>query len=424
MASVIINSNRSIIVDGKITFIISMDGICNASWDAKNEPCSTSISRNSSKYQISGFGTPETPEWVSIRSKFEAAGIYWVGSPYYPGLEGAGHWMTQEDYNSPHFLGTLSWDEPDFNNITHTRMMEYYNGIKNADPNHPVIVNIMGKVTATSPSSLKYWQDTCDISMWDGYTFFAYKNSTTGQLYYTREQAIFAWEFDSFRHDMWDIGGNLNNLKNPTITVIQASGRESYGWYLLTPIEIRLLTFTAITIDVKGVVFWGYKAWGDATDQMGLVVNPPLFEDYNNQVKELQSLHDILTLPTESFRWDGYQSNNIVSLTGSYDTTLQPPFGTHSNFNWILKNDTTTGNKYLIAINKGTRSLTSTITISSLNNATATTIGNLGIGSAKSGRSIQLINNKFTDIFDAQTVNIYKLTSTSNCPPLQCNLVF
>lgn len=420
MANVVINPDKTISIDGKKTFPLLMWGVSNW-WNTKTgvpgyipESGQVSISKLKNAFDVSVDSGV-----VNDGNIHELEGMYYVGNP------------RNTNYSSPRYFGTMNWQEPDMagqwyfkgicagvdvqpvGNIacSHTEIGKIYNKLKSESP-LPVIQAIMG---VRGYSSLKFWQDVSDILIDDVYSYENYNSIKSGK---TRDKVAFWYELELFDHCLWDIGGNIASLKNPVIHNLNAIGIQVGTWWKLTAQEVREMVYLAITTDCQGLCFWGYKINMWSTLQAGLVVSPSELQIYINQALEIKTLNDILVLPTECNRWMKYKSNDIVTMTGTYNTTFTY-YGSpqsHSNFNWILKNDAQTGMKYLIVVNKGDRPISTAISISSITNADIQTIGTQTAGSGAAGRTSQIIGGVFNDTFDAHTVHIYQIGSVSPPP--------
>ncbi|MBU4017526.1 hypothetical protein KKF69_08705 [Patescibacteria group bacterium] len=416
-STVIINPDKTISINGVKTFPVGLYQIC-ASGDGDNyEPCSTSISKVKDKFYYSAdvWGTSSgSNEWRSVTDMFEAAGIYWEA---YESSSVPADYITK-----PHFLGWRLDDEPDCCSagdvISISEMENAYRAVKAKDPNHPALLNISG-VDAFYPSSLKSFANAADILSWDTYT---HKSSSL----WTRAQANFAWEQNSWQAGFEAYGdsnsantfNNVNDVGKPVWTILQASAE--WGWTLSAQ-EIRTLTYTAITLDIKGITYWSYKGYDSSASNNlpGLVKNAAELALYNTQAQELKSLNDILVSRTNSFRWDKHKSSDNVSFSNTYNVTLWRD-GPRSNFNWILKENETNDEKYLIVVNKGGTQITTTITIAELTGShNVTYLGTWASGSGRSTASdishkLTVNNGQFTDAFDPFAVHIYQICAAGD----------
>lgn len=419
MVSIVINSDKTISINGKKTFMVALWGVTNQ-WDSTTESASTSISKVKPPFMLHMGGVSRsapTEEDLAQITALENGGMYWLGNP------------GNTRYDTPYFFGTQLWQEPDLEGqwyypncntapegwvqCAHTETKKRYNNKKIVDPNHPIVLPIMGKVTPSSPSSFKYWSDTSDILTCDDWD---YTDNITGNR---RDLAVFFYEINIYDHLLWDANGSLDNIIRPVWIGILAAG-SSLSFYILSEKEMREQVYTAITLNCQGIAFWGYKTWESSTTQRGLVSNPTAFNVTKHVAEEVRSLNDILVLPTESYRWARFKSNDIVTLTGTYNTTVVSWGRTYNepNFNWILKKDPASGIRHLIVINKGNNSVTTTIKVSSSSyTGPIYLVGNQTSGSASFSRTVNASNGVFSDTFDPHTVHIYKIGGSAPSQP-------
>lgn len=426
---VIINPDKTINVNGKKTFPIFIYSICNPGYEIKGlvTPCDPS---KNSEFLFSGAGThPTNIKNLGYVSKFESAGVMYTIKP-------GGTDLTQAMLDSPAFFGSYNYDEPkpgsticpptDTYNDCVNRIDAVYREMKSERPGYPVILNHFEHMTTWAPHT--------DIISWDIYTIsknraetITTKASCESITYYwdtadakcyfwPRENAIYAYE--QWSEQNFFRGRDLNSVNPPVWAVVQANGLQegSSDAYRLVPVpkEARVNTYTAITMDVKGLGYWGYESTGseNATPEFpygtsGLYNNPSLHSYYKNLARELKSLNDILVLPTKDYSWH-YHSGTDVTFNKTLTRTVLGK--TRSNFNYILKQDI---NKlYLIVVNKDSRPISDVdITIAGLSGTmNAKTLGLTDAGSIP-GRTLPVTNGKFTDSFDGYGVHIYEVSS-------------
>jgi len=205
-------------------------------------------------------------------------------------------------------------------------------------------------------------------------------------------------------------GTELNKVSKPVWTYIQANiDAPSYGTLEPTKPEARCNTYTAITLDVKGVLFWGYLIGGDWTNTstvVGVYSNQTLAAYYNQIVGEIRYLNDILVLPTIDYSWH-YHPGTKVSFSKTLTKTVH--WQTVTNFNYILKQYGNTW--YLIVVNKDSRPI-SDVGITVIGPSGSMTVKTLGLetsGSGRAGRVLAANNGQFIDSFDGLAVHIYQI---------------
>jgi hypothetical protein len=187
------------------------------------------------------------------------------------------------------------------------------------------------------------------------------------------------------------------------------TGQDAAGVVPITASELRGIVYQTITQNMKGIAYFSYTLTApEGSAHKGLFTNPALAQVYRNQAAEINSLNDILVLPTIDYCWQYRQGTKV-----SFSNQLSGWSG-HRNFNYMLKQDGAT--TYLIVLNKDTRSVTTDITIQGLSGTmTAVTLGNSNAG-ATPGRSLPVMNGKFTDTFGSLAANVYKISGTITPP--------
>jgi len=407
MAIITINPDKTINIDGKKTFPVGMWSICAPYVPLTDCIKNVNINNNSMISNLTGNAAYRTdiviPGYNSKNILFTQEAWTWVQAD--PNII----------KNNIGFFGYNQWNEPvagsdRYANMTDAEMLadllRIYNLKKSDDPSHPVFLDHWEKMTK--------WLPYGDIMTWDCYTI-----SNHSWQDWVREDAIYAWEYMSWQN--YFQGTELNKVSKPVWTYIQANiNAPSYGTLEPTKPEIRANTYTAITLDVKGILFWGYLVGGDWTNTstvVGIYSNPTLAAYYNEIASEIRSLNDILVLPTLDYSWH-YHPGTKVSFSKKFTKTLHGLNMT--NFNYILKQNGNTW--YLIVVNKDTRPISDVgITIAGLSGSmTATTLGNIDAGSIP-GRTLPVTDGQFIDSFDGLAVHIYEIGSDIPCPPPQCD---
>ena len=407
MSVVTINPDKTISIDGKKTFPIGMSHICAPYYPLTNCVQNTNVNSNALFSELTGDSSYRTNV---VMPAYNSKNILFTEHA----------WTTTPDIikNNSGLFAYLQWDEPTLGSgiykdyTTEEQMLAHllksYNNKKTNDPAHPVIINHWTKMTK--------WLPYGDIMMWDTYTI-THHSWQVGV--WTREDAIYAWELASWNN--YFQGTELNQISKPVWTYIQANIDDpSWSGYEPTPQEARANTYAAITLDVKGIEYFGYMVMGDWSHVetiTGVYSNQTLAAYYNALMGEIQFLNDILVLPTLDYSWH-YHPGTKVSFSKKYTKNVY--WVDTTNFNYILKQD---GKKYyLIILNKDRRSISDvTVTISGLSGImTATTIGNIDAGSIP-GRTLPVTDGQFTDSFDGLAVHIYEIGSDIPCPQSQCD---
>jgi len=428
MATVTINPDKTMSIDGKKTFPVYMYYTCNAHFENNTgvEPCNPS---KNGEFLFSGGGASYQNFATNYNGKYEQSNEMYT-------LVGAQiNEIPQELINSNSFFGYYSKDEPVAGD--EDVLQSIYNRVKARDTNHPLILNVWSDMTK--------WIPYGDIISWDVYTIKkhrwseintknvceangAYWDPVDNKCYYwPREYSIYIYEQWSRQAD--SVGNTLANLQTvnkPVWAVIQGNGLPCCGGILVPiPKEVRANTYTAITMNVNGIGYWGYLSWGGPLTStpefpygtVGLYNNQILHQYYIQIAKEIIYLNDILILPTKDFSWHYRQGTGV---TFNKTLTVQTFYGQRTNFNYILKQSGIA--TYLIVVNKDTRPISDVgITIQGLTGSmTATTIGLSEAGSIP-GRTLPVTNGQFTDNFDGLAVHIYEIGSDIPCQPSQCD---
>lgn len=269
---------------------------------------------------------------------------------------------------------------------------------------HPVFLNIW--------HDAEHWLPYCDILSWDNYTF----GSGGWGIDWTRDDAVYAWEI------MAEINIFKTAITKPTMAVIIGLGKDFHSTapavlWPLTPKEMRCNTYSAICTGVQGIIVWSQyierTVNGIITD-VGLGTNLALHAYYSQLMRELKSLNDILTSSTLAYSFHGHIFNPVgVAFSNAYEKVVHNHAST--NFSYILKDGP--DGKYLIVVNKDTRPITTDIKIP-VQSGVATLLGMETTGSAKSGRTVPIIDSTIKDTFDGLAVHIYNLVEvTPPCTP-------
>jgi len=409
MAIITINPDKTISIDGKKTFPVKMTSIC-STYSGQIRTCQENIDINNNALYTNLPG--DTLFQTTLRQQLVENNMFFHKKAYQssePDADGLlFYWQPDEP--------TVGVDNyPITNTMTEAEILAIllsdYNRKNRDDPNHPVVLNHWTNMTK--------WLPYADIMAWDTYTFLIYQFKPW--VSWQREDSIYAWEMQSW--DAYFQGTELNQINKPVWTYIQAMGLDDLTWggQALTPQEARCNTYTAITLDVKGIMFFAYLAMGDWTHAetvTGLYANLSLATYYNQLMGELRIFNDILVLPTIDYHWT-YHNSTSVLFSKILTKTLTRWNKLQTNFNYILKQNGNT--LYLIVVNKDTRPISDVgITIQGLTGSmTATTIGLSEAGSIP-GRTLPVTNGSFTDSFDGLAVHIYQIEEEI-CPQSLCD---
>lgn len=394
--TVIINPDKTISVNGKKTFVLGLYGICHdwADGNAKPETCAQSVRRCSeflfdpTPGSVSSWDSPTDP-WLSAHNKV----MFCVKANAYNSF--------YHVVNNPFLFGYYQVDEPDgvSQGMTVTELSAIYNSCKLKDRTHPVVLNHWHKASV--------WYPYCDIFSWDNY----FIQDTPLESAYTRATCIFLWEARSYSNIVSQIAsGNLDNASKPVITGHQANvipytaGPHNYA--VPTRAEARCLAYTSITMGVKGIDWWNYSIpW--RTEDYGLMTNDQKLQEYIQLVKELKSINDVLVSPTVDKSYEYLKGTRVIF---SPNPTMTLEARNRQVLNYMLK--MLNNRYYLIVVNKSALLVSNiSVTISGLaGKGTAVTLGLETSGSARAGRSLQVVNGKFSDSFDPYAAHVYEIS--------------
>lgn len=385
-----IGQDKVLSVNGKKTFPVYIYQMCNGAFEIEGKvtPCTP---RNNKEFLFS-FNEYE-PMAKEQQSLYEREKIYFTIYGYNFSLDA----IPQSLIDSEYFFGWTNYDEPP--DSIKDKVLLSYNSMKARDPLHPVILN--------NWKNMVTWAPYGDIITWDTYTI----RSESSTAPWHREDSIYAYEVWSEQNFFKNT--NLNSINKPIWAVIQANGVPEGDRLVPTEKEARANTYTAITMDVKGIGYWSYEGWGSSiispnpNGTSGIYNNPQLHGYYLQLARELVSINDILVLPTKDYSWNFHKGFNV-----SFSKTLTKKVlsNTMTNFNYMLKQDGDT--YYLIIVNKDSRSIAGVnINIKGLTGTmTVTTLGLEDSGSGRAGRVLNVKNGKFKDSFDGYAVHIYQMS--------------
>ncbi len=429
MPTVTINPDKTISINGKKTFMTIMSDICNE-WVETKAPCSTGLSIMKNITMVLTYSNYEYTV-DKIAPLCQANGILFTR----PAWGGA---VSEPLRSHPNFFGYIQCDEPlsvstnPMSEATQAiceatkvrcngtgvwrdgkcyypdmtpHVRDTYNNLHTKDPGNPVILNLWEKML--------YWSPYCDIISWDSYPYiygFRYE--------WPRGQSLYAYEISSERN--FFKGTDPNTIKPSVFAFIQALGKPysegARSYYVLTPNEVRALTYTTICMDVKGILFW---SWSHA--DVGLSTNPILAAYYNQIAGEIKMINDVLVGETVAYKWYA-RNKNGSSVTFSATKTIVLNGKTINNWSYILKRGLD-GLLYLIVVNKDASPMSNiniNINITGLSSNVITTIGLETSGSSQARRILTMTDGSFTDSFDGLAVHIYQI-GEETCSPPQCD---
>ena len=416
MATVTINPDKTMSIDGKKTFPVYMYGVVNIGLDSVTEPALTSVQKNKDFLMTTG------QTWLDVQD----AGYQQIFENnrmmFTLGVRRASG-TPQSIIDSPMFFGWMNLDEPAPgvdevygcpSTFTEQECFDHvlavYNAFKSRDSNHPVMMNHW--------KDLQTWEACGDIISWDLYPFRDDEGWNKG--YFTRIDSMYAYEHYSWNNALKKV---ISSFSKPIWAVLEGYSQPIWdgGGQVLpaTPQEIRANTYLAITMGVQGIGYFLYKGWPMGIDgkTAGLFGNQTLHAYYCQLARELKGLNDILVLPTTDYSWE-YRKGTKVSFSETLTTTIL--WRTRTNFNFILKQSGST--TYLIIVNKSYNGISNiTISVSGLTDSSIKTLGLETIGSGRAGRVLSVNNGQFTDSFDGLAVHIYEIGSDIPCPQSQCD---
>lgn len=377
-----IDSDKVLNVNGKRIFPVYMYSICNTRYEMINavEHCDPS-SNKEFLFGMSGVSTIKEFNALNYKNLYEQALVYYTLNS----LEIDD--IPQYLIDSPYFFGYVQPDEP--SNDDMGKISDAYDKIKAKDQLHVILLNHY--------RDMVLWYPYTDIITWDIYPI-------RSGISFVREDAMYLYE--RWSDDYFFNGTNLNSIDKPVWAVVQANGVVFEDLLVPTRKEARCNTYTAITMDIKGIGYWGYKSYGGPDNTSGLYKNIELHKYYKQLAREIVSLNNILILPTLDYSWQYYQGTNVKFSRILIRQVLGEKF---TNFNYILKREGRI--YYLIVVNKDPRSV-SNVTLNITGIIGKMKIVTLGLekqGSGRYGRTILGVNGKFNDNFDGYAVHIYKI---------------
>lgn len=415
--SIVITPDNYFEFNGKKTFIVSVNWLCSPYADSvTGENCETSISKNPGFvvqiYQNSLGGTAHT----SLNNH----GIY---STY--DLEYGGDDIISSGWNNePYYLGFVQTDEPEIphgnakpNGYSDEELMTWFDWARTNDPQHYVWLTMCCRpANNTLAPGLKGMAKYADVLLYDTYP----KNSRIlGDWNVSMSDLLFSWEHEvNYLLYVAEEPADTSEVRKPVIPIIQANGVDLGDLEVMTNAEIRANAYLAVTTDVRGVAFWGYKTYfSPAITKPGFISNDSMRLFVNALAAELTSLNAILTLPTQAYSWEFKKDNIKVAFDPNPTKAVGGHYGTRQRqkLNYILKYNSATHSSYLIVVNKDVSAVNNIqISIDGLTGPmTATTLG-LATAGSNPGRVLPVNDGTFSDSFDGYAVHIYEIRANGS----------
>lgn len=314
-----------------------------------------------------------------------------------------------------------------------------YTATKANFPDKLITLNHFGKwddVTFTYGGSNAFWEyshtGVSDILTWDTYSI----GWQSWYFYRAQRPNMSTYGLEHKTHGSW-FGGDTNKSKmelaNATMPVwIWLQSMQEGEYYAPTAQEMRSETYTALTMNVMGIVYYMYNApisWL-AYNSFGLETDANRRAEARELARELHSFNSWITTPTKGYRWDCNSLNSLSLYTcqnASISVSFSPdPIITLYNqsgalqrdshkLNYRLHQNTTANKTYLIVLNKDPNAVSSIqITVAGLSGSmNATTLGLKTTGSQAADRVLTVTDGVFTDSFDAYAVHIYEISGES-----------
>lgn len=415
MATVIINSDKTINVNGIKTFPVGIYGVF------YNSPFPSLLQPNKTQDFLFRCPSQRFQYWVQPPENYLSVVDSFVKNGQY--LFALGSMASNYSVrNSSGLFGYYLFDEPNIPGLadakTPAETKVYYDAIKANDPNHPVVLNL-DCCRHGSDSQLRRYASAADILAFDDYVV---RNNNDIHLSdssatYKRNQVEYAYEYRANLNAFYN--GDPSTYSKPIWIVVQAEGGV-YTLSMLQPLtaqEIRTMSYLAITMNVNGIVYYTFwENWGSPDNGLGSYPSELLL--YQNQAREFKNINYILVMPTLGYQWQGHLDSTHVQFSGTGLTT-NFVYGigqtiTTPKLNYILKGDST--GTYLIVLNKDSSAINGvTVTIPSLSSVTEQ-ISILGIA-GESARTLSMANGKFIDNFAAKAVHVYRLSGAPLPPP-------
>lgn len=405
-ASIVINPDKTISINEKKTFPVTMFFICSATHDSLNgyESCDASLIKNGNFTATHlTLADPNESYWNTTIPKLEKANIYWDTKTSTADVD----FFRNQWRDSPNFLGYYMWPEEQSTVDGFNQLKIYYDTTKVLDPNHPVLAAGNYFSAGMGPNNLA---SVSDIIMFD-----AFFHSTSA--YWDLDDFIFVAEQNTNSY-LLHYGGDfasIDQISKPVWLILDAWGVDwddaQWHWKVLTKQKIRAHAYWAITTNVKGITYMGNKFYGNGIETYGVIRNDTINAWYNDLAGELtsQEMQNVLLLPSLNYSWDATVPwDNKVTF--SSNPTKHVIYLDRPSLSYSYKYDTTTNKHYLIIANKNNCPVTTSITISGLSGSmTAVTLGTEAEGTSRFGRRIDITNGIFSDIFDGYAAHVYEI---------------
>jgi hypothetical protein len=305
--------NNILFIDGKPIFPLISNRMCFSGFNCSPD--------NSFDFNIEYWSKANWPKGINqipFQKKYEQAGVGWTACILDGEAEGDEISKTSNIKNSTWFFGYSQEDEPDLRNISVSLMKSRYDRIKKNDPDHIVYTNVYGDIEKYAP--------TADVLAFDAYPI---------RKGYNRQDFAPRWEQAVFNHVFHY--KSLESIGKPIYAVLQVVGAptESGSILVMTPEELRLQAFTAITMGCHGLVYWVYHAYGSSGD-VGHVINPTLHKAIQTLNAEIRSYNSYLVKPTIANSWEGKKTDKTVQITPNPAVKISTGLFAQT-FNYILK---------------------------------------------------------------------------------------
>lgn len=271
---------------------------------------------------------PDGGNWLSAKSRYESAKVGYFAGILNSSMDSdkiAANPSIAGDY----FFGYSQPDEPDLRSVNVSSLVNEYGRIKTLDPNHIVYLNVYGDIAKYAPAA--------DIVAFDSYPI----RETSAN----RSQFVVHWEQAVSNHVFHF--ESIESIGKPVIAVLQAVSSTTVGILPPTPAEMRLQAFVALTMNMKGIIFWLRGAAGcSGGGNCGYESSSTLKAAAISILNEIRGLNDLLVRDTLDYSWEGKMGNTsnvsvtpnpTVSIAGGWDG---------QTFNFIRKQG------LLIVINK------------------------------------------------------------------------
>ncbi len=288
--------------------------------------------------------------------------------------------------NSPALFGYYQTDEPEL--PKHASCKQIYDDIKSQDPNHIVLTGVWHDGIQ--------WEDTADV-IWFG--LYPYKDAAWIRALGTRDETLYKYEYIVKTNILLGTQ-DFDTTTRPFWPVLQAlSAPDDASALPTTKEETKALIYTALTMNVKGLAYWSYS-W--TPNDSGLWKDQQKVSEHIAIANEINSISDILLLPTKDYSWEFHKGNGSVKFSNN-----PVKWRGYQQLNYLLKRFEAT--HYLIVVNKDAMPITTSITISGLTGSA--TVIELGLAEAGSipGRTIPAENGQFMDVLLGLGVKIYQI---------------